>query len=70
MIIKKEKFKKNNIWFIRDIFSNSNIVIYPDPEFQPVSSEPEKPPLPCLCNQDEKLDFIINELHLKDRFQQ
>ena len=39
----------------------------PKPSEEPVP-EPEKPPLPDLSTTDKKLDFIIKELRLKDKY--
>lgn len=63
-----EKFIKNGIHYIRDTLPNGAINIYPDPEFQEPGPEPIKPTLPPLATTDQKLDFIIDELHLKYRF--
>lgn len=66
-----EKFIKNDIHYIKEILNNGAINIYPDPEFQPapkIITEPEKPPLPNLSTTDKKLDFIIRELGLKNKY--
>lgn len=63
-----EKFIKNGIHYIKKTLSKGTTVIYPDPDFQNPGPEPVKPPLPSLSSTGQKLDFIIDELHLKDRF--
>lgn len=63
-----EKFIENDIHYIKEIYPNGAVNIYPDPEFQQPGPEPEKPPLPDLSKTDQKLDFIIDELKLKKRF--
>ncbi len=68
MLVKTEKFIKNYIHYIKEIYSNGFINIYTDPEFQEPSPELTKPPLPPLTSTGQKLDFIINELNLKNRF--
>lgn len=68
MITEKIKIKSGH--YIKEIYENGTINIYPDPDFQEQSPPPVKPPLPNLNTTNKKLDFIINELHLKDRFSQ
>lgn len=65
-----EKFIKNDIHYIKETFDNGAINIYPDPEFQEPIPQPPIPALPPLSSTGQKLDFIINELRLKKRFQQ
>lgn len=62
------KFIKNEIHYIEETHDNGAINIYPDPEFQEGSPDPVRPPLPDLSTTDKKLDFIINELGLKNRY--
>ncbi len=64
-----KKFIKNDIHYIKETFDNGAINIYPDPDFQEQSPFTEKPPLPNLSTTNKKLDFIIDELNLKKRFQ-
>lgn len=64
------KFIKNNIHYIKNTYDNGTTEIYPDPDFQEQSPQPVKPPLPDLTTTNKKLDFIIEQLHLKDRFSQ
>lgn len=68
--MKTRKFIKNNIHYIEETYESGTINIYPDPDFQEQSPQPFKPPLPDLNTTNKKLDFIIEELHLKDRFSQ
>lgn len=63
-----EKFIKNDIHYIKEIFESGTINIYPDPEFQPSSTPTIKPPLPPLTTITQILEFIIDQLHLKDSF--
>ncbi|MBA7604762.1 hypothetical protein ES703_11888 [subsurface metagenome] len=64
------KFIKKGIHYIKETHPNGAINIYPDPKFQEDGPEPIKPPLPPLSSTGQRLNFIINELHLKDRFAQ
>jgi len=65
-----KKFIKNGIHYIKDTYDNGAINIYPDPHFQSFEGIPDpiKPPLPPLSTTSNLLNFIIDELHLKDRF--
>jgi len=65
-----EKFVKNGIHYIKETLDNGAVNTYADPEFQSPDgiSPPNKPPLPDLATVNQKLNFIIDELHLKDRF--
>ncbi len=66
--MKTNKFIKNKIHYIKETFDNGAINIYPDPKFQPKTQVPSKPRLPKLNTIDKKLDFIINNLRLKDKY--
>ncbi|MBA7642994.1 hypothetical protein ES703_50704 [subsurface metagenome] len=67
MLINTEKFIENDIHYIKYTYSNGSTETIPDPDFQ--NSAPfEKPPLPTLSTVNQKLDFIIDELGLKNRF--
>lgn len=63
-----EKFIKNGIHYIRAIYDSGTIVIYPDPEFQENHPLTPRPPLPPLISLSDRLNFIIDVLHLKDGF--
>lgn len=64
-----EKFIKDNIHYIKETLPNGATTTYPDPDFQTSHPEPPLPPLPPLINTGQMLKFIIEELHLKRRFQ-
>ncbi|MBA7483579.1 hypothetical protein ES707_19094 [subsurface metagenome] len=64
-----KKFIKNGIHYIKKTHDNGNTNTYPDPDFQPDFPEPSKPLLPDLSTTTKLLNFIIDELHLKNRFQ-
>lgn len=66
--MKITKFIKDDIHYIEETSNSGSINIYPDPEFQEALSSISKPPLPDLSTTNKQLAFIIDELHLKDRF--
>lgn len=67
--MKIEHFTKNNIHYIKKTGDNGSINIYPDPDFQDNSiSLSQNPPLPDISSIKKQLDFIIDQLHLKDNF--
>ncbi len=63
-----EKIIIDGIHYIKETSDSGGIHIYPDPDFQPVFPDPISPDLPQLNTVGQKLDFVINELHLKKRF--
>jgi len=62
------KFIKDGIHYIKETYDSGTINIFVDPDFQDNNPLPPKPPLPDLNTTNQKLDFIIEQLHLKDRF--
>jgi len=66
--MKIKKFIKNGIHYIRETYDSGSTNTYPDPEFQEPGPTPVKPPLPPLNTVGQKLNFIIDVLHLKDGF--
>lgn len=67
--MKTKKFVKNGIHYIKETYPNGTTNSFQDPEFQEPGPEPLKPFLPDLSTTNKLLNFIIDELHLKKRFQ-
>lgn len=66
--MKKLKFIKNKIHYIKQIYDNGTIVIFPDPDFQNYIPPSPKPKPPNLSTVNKKLDFIIKHICHQNSF--